>query len=175
MATRAPTDIFHSNRIEMYRLTSARNTMRAMMAFREIVLPHVALTSWPLIPFTEIPAVRASALFSWSALNVGATEGLGDGAAVGEALGLVDASGDAEDVGLADADAEASGDAEADGPADAEAVADGEADGDGAAAVTPRSVRLCLVLIWTHPFGQFPPPMSSVSESATPNRAMIAW
>src|SRR6266487_6359472 len=77
--------IFHSNRSEMYSETRARNTMRANSAFREIVLPHVALTSWPLMSLTEMPARWASAAFSWSALKLGIPVEVGDGATVGDA------------------------------------------------------------------------------------------
>src|SRR6266496_2125389 len=138
-ATSAPAAIFHSKRRAMYRLTSSRKTISATRAFREIVLPHVALTSCPLMSLTEIPARLARAAFSRSASNVGGT--VGDGATVGEAEAEADA------VAEGDADGEADPDADAEAEACADAEADGATEGDGAAAVTPRSVRLRLVLI----------------------------
>src|SRR4029450_174161 len=161
----------------MYRLTRARNTIRAMSAFREMLLTHVALTSWPLISLTETPARLARAAFNWSALNVGTPVEVGDGAAEAEAEAPADGVTEAAVLGLAEADGVAEGEAGALGEAEADAdgLTNGDSEGDGAAAVTPRSVKLRFVLICTHPVGQLPPPMSSVSASVTPNRAMISW
>src|SRR5438034_11188436 len=109
-ATSAPAAIFHSKRRAMYTLTSSRKTINATRAFREIVLPHVALTSCPLMSLTEMPARLARAAFSRSASNVGGA--VGDGATVGEAE--AEAEGEAEGEGEADADADAEAEACAD-------------------------------------------------------------
>src|SRR6266498_2273318 len=82
-AMRAPAAIFSSNRKVMYSVTIRRKTTSAVNILREIVLPQVGPTSCSLISFTEIPAVRARAVPSWSPLS--------DEPVAGEAVGLGDA------------------------------------------------------------------------------------
>src|SRR4029450_11277803 len=107
----------------MYRLTRARNTIRAMSAFREMVLPHVALTSWPLISLTETPARLARSAFNWSALNVGTPVEVGDGAAEAKAEAPADGVTEAAVLGLAEADGVAEGEGGGGGGAEAECAA----------------------------------------------------
>src|SRR6266545_943564 len=99
-AMRAPAAIFTSNRRVMYSETSRRKTTSAVIILREIVLPQVGPTSCSLMSLTEIPAVRARAVRSWSPLR--------DEPVAGEAVGLGDAEalavgvGDGVALGVAD-------------------------------------------------------------------------
>src|SRR6266511_2707486 len=157
-AMRAPAAIFTSNRRVMYSETSRRKTTSAVNILREIVLPHVGPTSCSLISLTEIPAVRARAVRSWSPLRdepvAGEAVGLGDpeALAVGVAVGVGVA--DAVGVGVAPL-------------AVGEGVAVGV--GLGVAGVSPSWVKL-LVLMSTVLL-----PTISTLASPRPNLDMIAW
>src|SRR5437773_2110963 len=126
-AMRAPAAILNSNRSVMYPVTRIRKMIKPVMAFREMVDPHVGPTSVSLIWSGLIPAFAASAARRRSPFGVGMPVLNGVGLVPGDAEAGAVGEGVGEDLGLADAFGEWLGDGltEPDGAGDGDVLAAG--------------------------------------------------